>query len=258
MNRLSQYAYTQTRLQARHALRPSDGTWRYVETQKELTGYLQSARRTELRQWVLALHTRSPYHTLEAALRHQYRDYIEQTARWQPAPWRDAVRWIKRLADLPALQHLLLGNTALSWMLEDKQLQAFTGVNLNQRLLALQQSDCAPLLRHWQSGLSLVDAWLAQWRALWPSANAQCVKPIDLLIALLRTHLKEFPQLPPDEGWRARQALAHQLTRLFRRYTNQPAAVFVHLALVALDIERLRGGIARRGAFAYTDKEVHT
>jgi hypothetical protein len=251
---MSQYAYTQTRLQARHALRPGDSAWRYVETQKELTGYLQSARRTELRQWVLALHTRSPYHTLEATLLHQYRDYIEQTARWQPGPWREAVRWVKRLPDLPALQHLLLGNTAPAWMLEDRQLKPFTSVNLNQRLLALQQSDCAPLLQAWQSGLTLVDAWITQWRARWPAAHVKIIKPIDILTDLLQSHREEFNRLPPDEGWRARQMLTHKLTHLFRLYTNQPATVFVHLALVALDIERLRGGIARRGAFADVSK----
>ena len=46
-----------------------------------------------------------------------------------------------------------------------------------------------------------------------------------------------------------RRDLAHAVTRLFRRHGASPAAVFCHLVLVALDLERLRGGLVRRRLF---------
>ena len=36
---------------------------------------------------------------------------------------------------------------------------------------------------------------------------------------------------------------------MFRKYNFQPMTSFVHLALVALDIERLRGDIMQRSLF---------
>ena len=46
-----------------------------------------------------------------------------------------------------------------------------------------------------------------------------------------------------------RRDLAQTLTRIFRRHGGSPAAVFCHLALVALELERLRGDLVRRRLF---------
>jgi hypothetical protein len=47
-----------------------------------------------------------------------------------------------------------------------------------------------------------------------------------------------------------RQALLSKLTTAFRKYSFQPAAAFCHLALVALDLEMLRGDLLRRKLFS--------
>jgi hypothetical protein len=36
---------------------------------------------------------------------------------------------------------------------------------------------------------------------------------------------------------------------MFRKHAFQPAAVFIHLLLVALDMERLRGSVMQRALF---------
>ena len=46
-----------------------------------------------------------------------------------------------------------------------------------------------------------------------------------------------------------RAILDQSLTAAFRRHSQQPAAIFCHLGLVALDLERLRGGLVRRAVF---------
>jgi hypothetical protein len=47
----------------------------------------------------------------------------------------------------------------------------------------------------------------------------------------------------------ARRALSSRLIALYRRAMLDPAAVFIFLALSALDIERLRGELVRRAIF---------
>jgi hypothetical protein len=47
-----------------------------------------------------------------------------------------------------------------------------------------------------------------------------------------------------------REVLVGRLGGVFRRFSFQPAAAFAHLALVALDLEQLRGDLLSRKLFA--------
>lgn len=245
----SQFAYSQTRLQARHGERPDEQTWRQLETQQELVNFLQNARRSPLRPWVLGMHANDNWHLLEQTLLQQLHLYIEHVANWQPSPWRAAVRWVRHLLYLPALQYLLSGNTAPAWMLQDSYLKPFTSTGVQQRLLAMQQSDSAPIVSAWQEGLPLLKGWLQHWHTLWPDEHSTTTRPLIKISALLLRHLETFRHIHPGQGWQERENLASKLSNLFRRYSQQPAAVFLHLALVALDIERLRGNIMQRALF---------
>ena len=69
------------------------------------------------------------------------------------------------------------------------------------------------------------------------------------LYRLLQQHLESFAQAAPDAAWPQRQQLAQRLVSLFRQFRYQPAAIFVHLLLVAMDVERLRGNILQRRLF---------
>jgi len=250
MNQLAAFAYIQTRLHARHGNRPDERTWQQLEGFKELAGYLQNARRTALKNWVLGLHENDDYHILETGLLKQYRIYIDEVARWQPPHWKKAVYWVKHLPDLPALQYLLTGNTALPWMLDDPLLKLFSTSNLEQRIEYLKQSSYAPLIPAWQSGMTLPDAWVHCWEGLWPAMNTKHAHALSQLIVVLNRHLELFRKSPLNRTWKTREALNRQLIGLFRKYYFQPVATFIHLTLVALDIERLRGDLIQRSLFA--------
>ena len=75
--------------------------------------------------------------------------------------------------------------------------------------------------------------------------------PLERLQAHLRHHLRSSRQDDSVErSQRACEQLSEKLTYEFRRFTHQPAAALLHLALIVLDLERLRAGLVRRSLFA--------
>lgn len=258
MNRASDFAYAQARLQARHGARPTPATWRRLQGIRDLAHFLQVAQRSEWRPWVLQFDVHTPAHVLERQLREQLRRYILEVARWHPPPWRPAIAWTTRLIDLPALQHLLAGQPAWPWMHDDPAIQSFAQASGEARLEArLQASDWAPLLSSWRRDESLLETWLWRWRRLWPEAAYRQIQPLESLIQLLREHLAAQPERAPEQpvGEPAGVALAERLSRLFRRHLHQPVVAFVHLSLVGLDLERLRGALLARKLFTERPQE---
>jgi hypothetical protein len=243
------FAYAQVRLQARHAERPGLVDWRRVQGVNDINHYLQVARRTRLRPWVLNLHGAYDSYQFERALRQQYCDYIDEIALWLPAPWARTLDWLKHLPDLPAIQYLLSGAPPQSWMLNDPRLQAFVKGEYRQRMQALDQSDIAGLVTAWQRGESIVAAWFEQWRTSWPPESVNR-RGLDELTRLLRRHWspKKVENSSGLEG--ARDVLLQKLTLVFRRYSFQPASCYAHLALTALDLLVLRGELLRRVLFS--------
>ncbi len=90
--------------------------------------------------------------------------------------------------------------------------------------------------------------WLGAWLRLMPAGDAAPA-------LLRRTAALLMPGLPGAGGGRTggRDAAAGPARRalldLFRHHAASPVAVFAHLALMALDVERLRGGIVTRALF---------
>ena len=166
-----------------------------------------------------------------------------------PRSWRKSVEWSASLTYLPALQHLLSGNTVQEWMVQEPLLKQFAVTHLEQRTSAFLQSEYAPLLHAWQAGDSLLLVWLKIWQSLWPDKHAKQQAALHTMNTMLQQHLNAFLQVAPNAAWRHRQQLAHKLTMLFRKYSYEPVAVFIHLLLIAVDIERLRGGIMQRCLF---------
>lgn len=243
------FIYTQTRLQARHGMRPDDHTWALVESQKDLAGYLQSARQSRLAPWVMGLQSNDASHLLESVLLKHFRNYIMEVMVWVPSSWRRSVGWIVCLSYLPILQHLLSNNTAYSWMLEDPRIKLATGSDLEQRIAHISQSEFSPLLKYWNPDVHILDAWMRHWSTLCPQQKRKSSASFDSFLNLLTTHRDVFQQLSVDRTWQQRKLLARKATVMFRNYAYQPVNVFVHLLLVALDVERLRGGIIQRRLF---------
>ena len=253
MKSAAQFAYAQARLQARHGLRPGEQTWRQLQGVGDLANYLHVVRRTSLRPWVLGMNGSHSSHNHELLLRQRFREYVDEVAGWLPSDWSESVRWLKRLPDLPALQHLLAGNAAPGWLLQDPMLSDFASEQRELRLEAFKQSDCASLAAAWQKGTSLPVAWLEHWQQLL-STDALKDAGIRQMIRLYRNQLG--PQIDPavaDTGHQ-RQQLETQLTTLFRRYSFQATAAYAHLGLIALDLEKLRSGLVGRILFPDTLK----
>jgi hypothetical protein len=230
-------------------MRPDERSWQLAESQRELGNFLQSARQTGLKNWVSGLQASDDHQLLETGLLKLYRDYIDDVASWSPRLWRTPVQWTKSLTYLPALLHLLKGNTAQAWMLQDPVLKPFTAIHKDQRNAVFLQSEYAPMMHAQHEGRSLLEPWAARWQALWPSLRAAERANLLLLQSLLQQHLLSFAQEEPGTAWRQRQQLAGKLGTLFRNFRYQSAAIFCHLLLVALDVERLRGDILQRRLF---------
>jgi len=230
-------------------MRPDERSWQLVESQKELANFLQSARQTNLRNWVMGLQATDSHHLLESSLIKLYRDYINDIASWVPSSWRKSVEWTASLSYLPSMQHLLSGNAVPEWMLQDPVLKHFTATNLEQRTNAFLQSEHAPLVHAWQAGDSLLMTWVECWQSRWPDKKAKQQVALRAFNSLLYKHLEAFHHVAPNTAWRHRQQLSPKLCMMFRKYSYQPVAVFIHLLLVALDIERLRGDIMQRCLF---------
>lgn len=244
------FAYAQARLQAHFGQRPDKHDWLRLHSIGEIGSYLQSARQTTMRPWVLGISPTHGSHDIELALRQKFRKHIDEVASWPPQPWRAALQWIKCLPDLPALQHLLTGGEAAVWMQRDPVLASFTEIEDLNRISSPSASDCAVLAASWSRGDTLFHGWLQHWHKLQPKGTfdgAEFSQGLRHLEALLHT------QLNPPHGATTpllREALAHKLRTAFRRYSFQPAAACAYLALTALDFERLRGDLLQRVLFS--------
>ncbi len=250
MNRVAKFAYAQARLQARHGARPDAATWRRLAGIGDLLHFLQTARTTPLRPWVLHFSGRTSVHAMELSLRAQCRHYMAEVASWQPDGWRDAVLWTQRLLDLPVLQQLLMGEAAARWVLEDPMLRPFATENLRARIERLQESDCAPLVQAWQQGVPLLEGWQQRWQRLWPKMPGTMTMPLEQLAVHLQHHIDTLrPDGGSENSQRVCEVLAEKLVYQFRRHSHQPATAFLHLALVALDLQRLRAALVHRALF---------
>jgi hypothetical protein len=250
MSQMAKFAYSQARLHARHGNRLDDDDWRRLTGVGGLLQLLQAARASALRPWVLPFSESTDMHTMEHWLRRQFREYVDTVAGWQPAPWRDALRWTRRLVDLPALRYLLSGKLAWTWMWEDDAIGPFVSEDGRVQVETMRESDCAPLVQAFEGGESLLDGWLGHWRKLWPTPMRRLTAPLESVDSLLRRHVDELTaSIDAREIVRKREQLKSQLVAGFRRHVHDPAGAYFHLALTAADIAVLRGELARHRLF---------
>ncbi|MGB5472106.1 MAG: hypothetical protein WBQ78_01350 [Gammaproteobacteria bacterium] len=248
MRETAQFRYAQARLQARLGDRADDQLWRRLHGSGDLAGYLQAASQTPLHTWTAGLHAGNNSHDIELTLRHHYRGYVGEIARWLPARWTIVVRALAQLPDLPALQHLLEGNTAPAWMHDDPELRACTSENPATRDAALEQSGYAWLATARQREIVLPQAWHDHWRSLWPKSPRQTAG-LQHVGQLLLGQLREIRMDTGSGTDRHRERLLNRFTAAFRRYSFQPAAACAHIGIMALDLERLRADLVDRALF---------
>ena len=248
MNAGPKWSYVQARLQARHGERLTEAEWRTLEAAKSLDHFIERSRATSLRRFTSHVNASMASQTIERMLRGIWRTYVAEVVDWLALDWQPAVFWVAPIVDLPTVDALLRGDVP-AWVGEDPVLADFADDDLQQRDAALRKSPLAALLAAKGRASSLAGRWTAHWRVLWPRGVP--ADGLDDLAAAVRTHFELLARASAKETSAPyRRDLAQKLTRLFRRHSASPVAVFAHLALVALDLERLRGNLVRRRLFA--------
>ena len=242
---MSAFAYVQARLQARYGDRVGESAWQSLYSLIGLDVWLEQARATALRRWLVGVTPASSAHEVERLLRARMRDTVSEVATATPVAWRPAVAWTGVLIDLPAIVDLLSGWNAPPWMLTDPEYRTLALTEPAFRSRVLLQGPLAPL------GAALSDrapsdadwrrAWLDEWRHRFPKPEPR----LERLARDLETHRVNFLQSTTD-AWAARRELAERAAHWFRRGFLTPLAVFAFLLLQALELERVRAELLKR------------
>lgn len=243
-----EFVYAQARLQARHAQRPSEALWRSLEASRTHRHYLALARSGPLAAWTETIDDGDDPHRVERSLRRHWRGYVDEVARWMPARWQGAIRWFGVLPELPLIDALRRRDPAERWLTPDEPLIALIHPDPAARVAALERDDRAAFATPTGADRPAMAVWLDEWQRRLPSERwspALLGRPAELLLPRLRRGSATRAAAEP--------ATHHALQRLFRRWATSPVAAFAHLALVALDVERLRGGIVARSVFGTAD-----
>jgi hypothetical protein len=162
-----------------------------------------------------------------------------------PAKWQRALQWIKRLADLPALQYLLDGGEPLEWMKSDPEISDFTVDEIQLREQLIRDAGNQALVDSRRQQGSILSGWLSQWNSLRPGSvySDHGLKPLEkLLLEQIQLQTRQpGKSLPADY-----EIMLDRLRLVFRRSAFKPAAVCAYLAIVALDVHRLRSDLMLR------------
>jgi AcrR family transcriptional regulator len=150
-------------------------------------------------------------------------------------------------ASKEALLSGLLGRMA-EWMRIDLDLADLCAAGKEQRADRVKHGPLAPLTIVWNDPDRLPEAWTAEWQRRLPPEALEDTALAGLAHDLER-HLERFQDAGTHEAPQLRSELESRLLATFRRNPLESAAVFAWLGLTALDLERLRGELARRLAF---------
>ena len=112
--------------------------------------------------------------------------------------------------------------------------------------LAWMPEEFAPALAWLRTATVL--AWYAEWERHLPP-DARAATALAELVRDVGRHLGRFRAAAVHEAAPLRRGLEARFIAYFRRHPLDPAAAFAWLGICALDLERLRGELARRRAF---------
>jgi hypothetical protein len=247
------FAYAQARVQARYAELPWEDAWQRLAAARTLGIFLEEAREGALRAWVRGFSSQSDGHDLERGVRGTWQDEVTRVATWLPQPWQPALLWLHWLPLLPLLAQAERGGTLPVWVGRDRSLQLLRRPDGTLDPAALIQAGGGALVLAKSEAVAgsekdWVSTWAHEWRRLWPPCSRDFLAHLDGLAALIRTHVSAFPR-SGEAAWPLRRELRERLRLSFHRLSLQPAAAFNYLALLALDLERLRAALMERALF---------
>jgi len=241
--------YAQVRIQSRYAARANASAWREMEHARELSPLIEAARRSGFDRVVGQLPMPLGLHELDLALRKQWRERVDEVAGWMPVDWQPAVRWCELIVELPFIRYLADGGMPYEWMQRDACCAHFCAQPGSQTPATMGGEAFARLHEPWDGPEAIASGWYREWRSRMPRLSEEEAAHFLVFVRTIESHLGAFSQAAVDEGWSQRHMLEQKLNTLFRRVTLEPLAAFAFLALQWLDVERLRGEIARRIAF---------
>jgi len=249
VSRLGGFAYVQARIHARYAKLLSDREWQRLAAVRAYSAYLQEVRATALRPWVAGISEVSESHEIERYLRQQFRVTVGEVQAWAPEPWQPAVGWLLWLPDLPLLDHLLEGGNAPSGAERDPCVRTWLDRSGRLEPAALKTAGGGDLLIPVPSGQELGEVWLHAWRRRWGTCRQVCLDNLEQLADQFQAYRAHLTPASTEAARDERQALRDRIRHLFHRSVLQPAGLFAYLALVAIDLERLRGALVTRTLF---------
>lgn len=218
------FSYVQARIQARHGRRPDDSDWSRLESCDSAHAYLEAARTGVLAPWAEGLTSDEDIHRLEAALNRSWRAYLRRVASWSPEPWREAIEWCGCLPDVPAAAHVAATGERPPWLSEEA---------------GETPAD--------------VDEWRQGWHGRMPSPDASGragLRSLEGAVETWMTANRDPERASVSRAASLREEFERRVTTVFRRHALGPAALFAHLLLTALDVQRFRGGLLRRQAWS--------
>ncbi|MBK7586312.1 MAG: hypothetical protein IPI67_39765 [Myxococcales bacterium] len=215
------FLYTQARLQARNAERLSRAAWDRLAGSHGVERFLEAASVTPLARFVHSVTHDTDAGKVEQLLLTAYAAHTDEVADWVPPDWSNAVRFVRWL---PLLERLESGAAGADWIA------------------------ASPV----PAGPGASREWFRQFRGLCPRPGE-----LDPLSTVVRDHLKEMRDTSVEQnGWTLRAKLSITLERLLRRRPATPVAVFAHLGLTLLELERLRAELLLRTSIAPAWRQV--
>ena len=240
--------YALARVAARYGQRLDEGAWRRVEASRTLSHYLAAVRSTALAGWVSSIDADDDCHAIERALMMQWRSYVDGVAVWHPRSWQAWLAWLAWLPTLSLLAPLGRPEAVPKWLLADPLYGPFAVGTPADRAAALEHTALAALGSAVAGLTTLGAAWGAEWQLLRPQTELRTENLLQRLTAAIEEHEQAMLRATDSAG-PLRQELASRLQRLLRAAAGTVIVTVGHLALVALDVERLRGGLVRRCLF---------
>ena len=247
--------YATTRVHARHALLLDESTWHRIESSRGAAHFLGALRTSTLAEWIAATDDASDSHRVERMLRGRWVSYVNAVAAWHPLCWQRWLQWLAWLPGLSLFAHLARGAAAPAWLMADPVYSPLAARPADERPAALAGSALAPLSPVLTQSVPVSIAWNAHWQRLLPHTDETTRQHLRTLQSALTRHAEAMRQ-STDSGAAARVELARSLAKLFRQAAGTVVATVCHLGLLALQLERLRGGLVRRMLFATTARRL--
>jgi len=241
--------YAHARLSARFGERPDELAWRRIEHLRDAGALIDAARTSAFARWIVGIGPESSLHAIDRELRERFREQVTEVASWMPEAWQSAIRWCATVVDLPAVSHLARGGAAHPWMRDDSALRDLTEREAAGFEAVPAHGALTALAAAWAEPDRLARLWRAEWQRRLPARRTDEVTLLDALVRTVAAHRVALRDPALSDGTALRRALQARLTLLFRRAVLDPAAAFVFVAQIGLDLERLRAELLWRAAF---------